>query len=141
MRRRTFIKKCSLSALYLSANSSLLSGCQTNSIRYSPLLDSNERELIVSTSEFNQRSHIFLTHPTQADPICVYKTNEGEYFASLMDCTHQHCTVELVDEHFICPCHGSRFNLQGEVLRGPATKDLTRYTIQHVGNTLRISLR
>jgi cytochrome b6-f complex iron-sulfur subunit len=40
-------------------------------------------------------------------------------------CPHLGCTVDPQPEGFICPCHGSRFDLQGGLLRGPATKALT----------------
>ncbi len=39
-------------------------------------------------------------------------------------CTHLGCTVESKPEGFVCPCHGSRFDLQGKVTRGPAGNPL-----------------
>lgn len=41
-------------------------------------------------------------------------------------CTHKKCTVEY-DKNpgkFICPCHGSQYDLEGKVLKGPAEKPL-----------------
>jgi cytochrome b6-f complex iron-sulfur subunit len=37
-------------------------------------------------------------------------------------CTHLGCTFpwNKVDQEFQCPCHGSRYNADGSVLRGPA---------------------
>lgn len=42
-------------------------------------------------------------------------------------CTHRQCTVEYNKSQkiFICPCHGSRYDLEGKVLKGPAEKPLT----------------
>ena len=44
-------------------------------------------------------------------------------------CTHKKCTVAFNPEtHKIeCPCHGSKFSLDGEVLSGPAKKPLQSY--------------
>ena len=41
-------------------------------------------------------------------------------------CTHRKCTVEYNKnrKQFICPCHGSRYDLEGKVLKGPAEKPL-----------------
>ncbi len=45
-------------------------------------------------------------------------------------CTHQGCNVayNAAESSFACPCHGSKFKLNGEVINGPAKLSLARYT-------------
>jgi len=56
-------------------------------------------------------------------PALLVHTESGFSAISLV-CTHLGCTVESKPEGFACPCHGSRFNPQGKVTRGPANKPL-----------------
>jgi len=56
-------------------------------------------------------------------PAIIYKTKAGFQAYSLV-CTHLGCTVEEDGENFSCPCHGSQFDHDGSVLKGPATKQL-----------------
>jgi len=56
-------------------------------------------------------------------PAVVLNTTSGFSALSLV-CTHLGCTVESKPEGFACPCHGSRFDAQGKVTRGPAQKPL-----------------
>jgi cytochrome b6-f complex iron-sulfur subunit len=56
-------------------------------------------------------------------PAVLFSTQTGFRALSLV-CTHLGCTVEQVTEGFYCPCHGSRYDTQGKVLRGPALKAL-----------------
>ena len=40
-------------------------------------------------------------------------------------CTHRTCPLNAqADGSFLCTCHGSTFDPQGHVTKGPATKDL-----------------
>jgi Rieske Fe-S protein len=49
----------------------------------------------------------------------------GNLTALSSDCTHRDCPLRALPDHtFSCRCHGSRFNEQGKVLRGPATRSL-----------------
>jgi cytochrome b6-f complex iron-sulfur subunit len=56
-------------------------------------------------------------------PAVVIRTASGFIALSLV-CTHLGCTVESKPEGFTCPCHGSKFDPQGQVTRGPAQKPL-----------------
>lgn len=49
-------------------------------------------------------------------------------------CTHLGCLYEWVDmtNRFECPCHGSKFQLWGEYIEGPARRSLDRFVIQAV---------
>ena len=62
-------------------------------------------------------------------PAIIYKTKDGFQAYSLV-CTHLGCTVEEDGENFSCPCHGSQFNQDGSVLKGPATKPLSGLKVE-----------
>jgi nitrite reductase/ring-hydroxylating ferredoxin subunit len=44
-------------------------------------------------------------------------------------CTHLGCTLQQGPDGFRCSCHGSRFDLAGQVLAGPAPRPLTWYRL------------
>jgi Rieske Fe-S protein len=56
--------------------------------------------------------------------------NESAYVALSLLCTHLGCTVEGAPEGFVCPCHGSRYDAQGAVQRGPAADPLRHLRVE-----------
>jgi glycine/D-amino acid oxidase-like deaminating enzyme/nitrite reductase/ring-hydroxylating ferredoxin subunit len=56
----------------------------------------------------------------------VYRDADGELHAVSPTCTHLGCHVVFNDgeRSWDCPCHGSRFGVDGEVLQGPAVEPL-----------------
>lgn len=59
--------------------------------------------------------------------VYVVRTDEGFYAVSSV-CTHLGCMTRYDRERacFACPCHGSRFRLDGRVEAGPAPRALQR---------------
>ena len=49
-------------------------------------------------------------------------------------CTHLGCLYNWNNQEakFICPCHGSQFDLDGSFLAGPAPRDLDRFVIEAI---------
>jgi Rieske Fe-S protein len=56
--------------------------------------------------------------------------NKGKVEVFAITCSHLGCSIALNEQErrFDCPCHGSRFNLDGTVLRGPAPAPLSHLT-------------
>lgn len=55
--------------------------------------------------------------------IIVTENNSTTVFSS--HCTHLGCKIDKMEgDHFVCPCHGSEYNLNGKVVKGPAYKNL-----------------
>ena len=91
----------------------------------------------------------FLRGPVEVGPVTAYPA-DGIYsqfrdsngiflireartlYALSAVCTHRACLLKSSHGNLKCPCHGSMFNANGQVLEGPATRDLPRYAI-HVG--------
>jgi Rieske Fe-S protein len=61
----------------------------------------------------------------------VYRDEAGELHAVSARCTHLGCIVHFNDAEraWECPCHGSRFAIDGSVIQGPANKPLERREI------------
>ena len=60
--------------------------------------------------------------------------NSQKVIAVNPKCTHQSCDVKWAAgaKRYECPCHGSNFGADGEVLNGPATKPLAVYSAKIV---------
>ena len=58
--------------------------------------------------------------------VAAYKEEDGSLIAVSAKCTHMGCTVGWNGDQktWDCPCHGSRYDLHGKVIRGPASRDL-----------------
>jgi glycine/D-amino acid oxidase-like deaminating enzyme/nitrite reductase/ring-hydroxylating ferredoxin subunit len=56
----------------------------------------------------------------------AYRDTEGALHVVDTTCTHMGCEVDWneAERTWDCPCHGSRFSYQGEVIEGPAKKSL-----------------
>lgn len=58
--------------------------------------------------------------------VAVYRDDEGTLHSLSAVCTHLGCVVawNAAEKTWDCPCHGSRFGCLGNVINGPANKDL-----------------
>lgn len=61
----------------------------------------------------------------------VFRDDEGSLHGVSLRCTHLGCLLRFngAERSWDCPCHGSRFGIDGEVLEGPATRPLRRKEI------------
>jgi len=60
--------------------------------------------------------------------VCIVR--EGNRMAAISTtCTHLGCIVSISDTGFACPCHGSRYDQDGNVTGGPAPKPLPWYKV------------
>ncbi len=63
---------------------------------------------------------------------------QGGFLALSAVCPHLHCVVNWnqVNKKFECPCHGAKFNEDGEVLEGPPPRPLDLLKLQIVEGKL-----
>ncbi|ALG85060.1 Rieske (2Fe-2S) protein [Gordonia phthalatica] len=71
------------------------------------------------------------------DGVVLTQLTEGTIEAFTAKCTHAGCTLSGISrEAIICPCHGSRFHLDGTVEKGPAETPLEKVAIRVEGTNI-----
>jgi len=79
--------------------------------------------------------------PGQSLPVVVIRIAEDEVVVLSSQCTHAGCEVNLpADGKIVCPCHNSQFNLQGNVLSGPASEPLAGIQASIDDNTIALTI-
>jgi cytochrome b6-f complex iron-sulfur subunit len=68
----------------------------------------------------------------------LIRAADGGFMALYRQCTHLACVVLWDDGQFRCPCHGSAFAANGDVLNPPAPRPLVCFPITIEGNRLRV---
>lgn len=86
-------------------------------------------------------------------PGSVTPFNEGRFYlvrlpdsgfvALYRKCTHLGCAVPWDAEQgqFVCPCHGSAFEMSGDVLNPPAPRPLDQFPVEIVNGNIQVDTR
>ena len=63
--------------------------------------------------------------------VFIVRAKEGYFYAVSAVCTHLGCIANWKSEDNIiaCPCHGSKFDKEGNVIDGPAPRPLARFSM------------
>ena len=70
----------------------------------------------------------------EGEKIALYKDDTGRLHAVNPTCPHVKCAVawNSAEKSWDCPCHGSRFSADGELLTGPARSDLEKIELKEL---------
>lgn len=90
-----------------------------------------ERIYACRVDELEPGSTMTVEGPT---PVAVYRTEDGDWFASDDSCTHEQFSLgsesDLEDDEVVCPLHMARFDLKtGKALCFPATIALRMHQV------------
>jgi Rieske Fe-S protein len=125
MKRRTFIKtSCSLTlALGGAMATAGLSSCSSLPI-HETTMEGNR--LSLSQSLFTDAAPHIVRAKGLAYDISVRRQTDGSYTALLLRCTHADNQLNTNANGFACALHGSAYDNEGRVTRGPAQRALQR---------------
>jgi cytochrome b6-f complex iron-sulfur subunit len=71
----------------------------------------------------------------------ISRTSANAFVAVDAVCTHEGCTITGANaDGYVCPCHGSRYNRNGQVLAGPAKASLRQYATTFTDGIVAVTL-
>lgn len=92
---------------------------------------SGAADALTSTADVPVGSGVIVGEVVVTQPVA------GQYKGFSAVCTHNGCLLDKIADGTInCPCHGSRFNLDGAVVNGPAEKPLPSVPIRVQGDAI-----
>jgi cytochrome b6-f complex iron-sulfur subunit len=77
-----------------------------------------------------------------ARPVLVVRPRDDEVVALSGVCTHLRCVLhwDAARSAVVCPCHAGAFDLNGNVLFGPASRPLPVYSAEVQGGEIHVHL-
>ena len=88
-------------------------------------------EALTSTADVPVGSGVIVGDVVVTQPVA------RDYQAFSAVCTHSGCLINQVADGTInCPCHGSKFSLDGQVVNGPAARPLTPVSVEVQGDSI-----
>ncbi|MEA5511883.1 ubiquinol-cytochrome c reductase iron-sulfur subunit [Crocosphaera sp. UHCC 0190] len=101
----------------------------------------SEFQAVGTVTELKEKGQI-LNEKLPGGAVLVVENGTG-LMAVNPTCTHGGCTVnwEADNKIFACPCHGSKFAADGQVLHGPAKDPLSTYESKLEGDQILIKAK
>ena len=141
MHRRKFISSSCKVCLLGAAGYSILqleSCASTSSVYKTAITDGN---LNVPLTLFDKSALQIVRPNGWYYDVAVQKNTDDSYTALLLQCTHQENQLRPTGNGYHCSLHGSDFDKQGNVKKGPAEKSLQHFETSVNNNTLNIHIK
>jgi len=144
MNRESFLKLsctgCMLGAAGLISVTELLSCAAPESLKTSKAV-LNQHMLHVPLSNLNAQGLTIVRASGMDYDIAVRKEEGNTFLAMELRCTHFNNPLQAAGSHFHCDLHGSEFDAQGAVIKGPASLALQHLPWSISGEQLIIQLQ
>ncbi len=131
MKRRTFLKKTTAGAVCACLSCAGFAEALENPKKYAKGYRVEGNVLIIDLKEYKELMDVGDSDTIKVDKIKVIVIHpaEGVYKAFLNKCTHKGGRVvyKRWDDYMQCTLHGSRFDIAGKVIKGPAELPLKEY--------------
>jgi Rieske Fe-S protein len=105
-----------------SCGDGVLSGGATQ-----PIVPPGGDRVVVKVGDFPALANVGVLVHISETFYAAKRTGSATFDAFSMACTHEGCLTSITNgQQFDCPCHFSRFDSNGAVLRGPANRPLSK---------------
>ena len=141
MERRNFIKAgCGYCAGFVAINvlGSLLEGCAPADLIFKA--ETSNGMILVPLEKLAEKKYLIVRTSKFDFDLLLVKENENAFHTLAMQCTHRQQPLVVTSTGLTCNEHGSRFDLDGNVLQDPATKPLFKFNTELKENTVLIHL-
>jgi Rieske Fe-S protein len=138
MQRRNFIKSscttCLLAATGWMLPAIALTGCSPAYQVFST--EEKEDRLEVPADAFAKGPLVLVRPKGWFYSIALRKHEDNTYSALLLKCTHQDNQLTAASDGYSCSLHGSAYNKEGRVTKGPAERSLKTFPVTLNANQL-----
>ena len=142
MNRKDFIKGSCGVCVALSSGfmlSAILDSCKTP---LGVIKTASENDVLtIPLTEFEKENYKLVRVKNYDYDLAVQKMPDGTFETLVLKCTHAGHPLTKTGNNYYCTMHGSQFDHDGHVTKGPAEKDLTRLPTRIVKDNLSIRLK
>lgn len=124
LNRRSFLKDTCKACLVGAVSISMVDFLESCSTMKSYRAVMNGNEVTVPLNLFDAAPLQLVSPKSYAYEIAVRKLPDNTYEALLLRCTHQHNPLTPTGNGYMCTVHGSQFDKDGKVKKGPAATHL-----------------
>ena len=139
MQRRNFIKSscttCLLAATGWMLPALALTGCGPAAYQVFSTEEKEDR-LEVPADAFAKGPLVLVRPKGWFYSIALRKHEDNTYSALLLKCTHQDNQLTAASDGYSCSLHGSAYNKEGRVTKGPAERPLKTFPVTTNANQL-----
>jgi len=142
MERRDFLQSSCKACMLVAAGYFLpkLTGCSPAAYAVFKT-EVTDKKITMPLSMFDQNSLQFVRPKGWYYDIAVQKKEDNSYSALLLMCTHQENQLTPAGKNgYTCSLHGSQFDANGTVRKGPAQEPLERFNTTIENNNLIIQI-
>lgn len=96
--------------------------------------------VLVPLAVFTESDFQIIRVPTLMYDIALHRNGAGNFKALLLRCTHADSQVDATGQGYVCALHGSKFDMEGVVTKGPAQIPLEPLPTEILDNNVIIHL-
>src|SRR5947207_47559 len=118
--RRDFIKSTCAACAGLATIGFLLADVESCKTADPNAITVTKKQVAVPLKQMADKNLLMIKNASLEFDIALIKKSENEYLALQMVCSHRQNPVNPTPKGFICPTHGSEFDMEGNATKGPA---------------------